>query len=680
MHAILSCISNDHDQRLLILAALVCTVGVYGTSSIAAHAGRVNGRARVGWGTVSILAAGCTAWATHMIGLLAFNLGMSSGFDPILTAVSLIAAFLGIGGGVGIAVGQRQRWPRFMAGVALGVGVVALHYLGQTAYVVTGTTEWNMALVVSSVLVSLVMFGGAMVAFSERRRLARRLGAPLLLAAIAVLHFCGMAAVKFVFDPRQELPRGTLPPAVIAPVVAGIAIGLLAVAVLGLRLMLAARAAARRDRERLRELASFAVEGLAICDGDLVATANHSLETLVGAAAGALVGRPLAALLPGVALADLPEREERDADLTADDGQLVPVRILRREVVLGGRPQDVVAVRDQRERLRTESKMRALAFSDALTGLPNRARFADLVAAHAATCRTQRSCFAVLLIDLDHFKLVNDTLGHSAGDALLRELAGRLTAIVAARDVVARLGGDEFAVLQAAVTDRHAMATLAKRIIEEIGRPFEIEGCSFNVGASVGIATAPADGDEPELLLRNADLALYKAKADGKGIFRSFEPELDRQAQARRQSEADLRRALHAGEFEVHYQPLVGSRTGRITAAEALVRWRHPERGLVSPAEFIPVAEETGLIGALGGWVLRRACLDAASWPGQLSVAVNLSPAQFRDPRLLEAVRDALASARLSPQRLELEITEGACSSWTRSEPSRRLPGCMRQA
>ena len=313
----------------------------------------------------------------------------------------------------------------------------------------------------------------------------------------------------------------------------------------------------------------------------------------------------------------------------------------------------------QRERLRTESAIRELAFSDKLTGLPNRARFHDVLALHAASRRERDRCYALLMVDLDRFKLVNDTLGHDMGDRLLAKVSRRLRCVVREHDVVARLGGDEFALLQADVTDPEATRVLAARIVDLLSRPFLIDGQLVNIGASVGVSMAPADGEDPAQVLRNADLALYKAKADGKGAFRMFEPELDSRMQARRSLESDLRRALAKDEFELHYQPLVDTHSSQVTSAEALVRWRHPERGLVSPADFIPLAEETGLIMPLGLWVLRTACADAATWPGAMRVAVNLSPIQFRDLRLAETVKAVLAASGLAANRLELEITEG---------------------
>jgi diguanylate cyclase (GGDEF)-like protein len=660
LSSVLACMRHAHDARLMIVASLVCAVGIYASFAIAYHAARQDGRQRTYWGLVSVVASGCTAWATHFIVLLAFKPGMPAAFDPVLTAISLSCAILGIGTGVLVAIRVRGRLKQFGAGIIVGVGVATLHYVGQAAYLVQGTVSWNLWLVLPSIVVSLPIAGSAMIAASSRNRRTRMAAAPLLLFSIALLHFCGMAAMTLQFDPAARFRSGAVSPQAITPVVAGVSLALIILAVLGWRFDLAAKIRLRRDRRRLRELADVALEGLLICRDDIIITANNSVERLSGHLPGTLTGSFLSALLPGLDLASLPEREERESQLIAADGQGVPVRVLRQEVALGHKVQTVIAVRDQRERLRTEAKMRTLAFNDALTGLPNRTRFFDLLGVHTASRRERDQPFAVLMLDLDRFKLVNDTMGHAAGDMVLGMVADRLTATLRDDDMVARLGGDEFAILQLATGGTDAAYALATRIIETIeARPFLLDGQSIHIGTSVGIALAPDDGDDPAVLMRNADLALYAAKADGKGVFRRYDVSLNDQAKDRRALEEDLRRALSEEQFEVHYQPLVDARTGRITSAEALVRWHHPSRGMVSPGEFIGVAEETGLILPLGDWVLRTACKEAMTWPQDMCVAVNLSPAQFRERSLVDNVAAALSYARLEPERLELEITEG---------------------
>jgi diguanylate cyclase (GGDEF)-like protein len=306
---------------------------------------------------------------------------------------------------------------------------------------------------------------------------------------------------------------------------------------------------------------------------------------------------------------------------------------------------------------KAEARITHMAHHDALTGLPNRVLFRQRLEEALARSRRGETC-AVLCLDLDHFKAVNDTLGHPIGDALLRSATERLRSELRETDTVARLGGDEFAVIQTSLEHPVDVTALAERLVRLLSAPYEVEGHQIIVGVSIGIALMPGDGDDPDMLLKNADLALYTAKARGRASYRFFEPEMDAQMQARRLLEMDLRRALAEEEFELHYQPLMDITTGQPIGFEALVRWRHPARGLVPPSDFIPLAEDIGLIVPLGEWVLRHACAEAAGWPGSLKVAVNLSAAQFRAPGLADMVLGVLHETGLGAERLELEITE----------------------
>ncbi len=643
----------------MLLACVVCAIGIYASFAVGRHAARASGKAKVYWGVVNVVASGCTAWATHFIVLLAFEPEMPAAFEPYLTATSLACAIVGIGAGVTVSIAGAQRSRQFLAGLIIGTGVAALHYIGQSAYLVQGSVSWDVELVVSSIAVSLPLFGLAMLAIANRDRRIRKLAAPLMLLAIALLHFCGMAAMTLRYDPTFVFPADAVSPKTVTPVVAGVSIALIVLAVLGWRFDLAAKARIRQDRRRLRDLADVALEGLLITQSDVIITSNSSVERLSGFGQDELTGTHISALLPHIDLAGLPEKEERETELVGATGQRIPVRVLRSQVPLGYKLQTVIAVRDQRERLRTEAKMRALAFNDSLTGLPNRASFYELLTQQTALPANTAKPFAVVMVDLDRFKQVNDTFGHPTGDDVLVRIAERLRAIARADDVVARLGGDEFAVMQRGA-DAQAACGLCVSIVDACNREtFIVGGQSIHLGASVGFALYPEDGHVPAELLRNADLALYAAKADGKGVHRRYESALNDKTQERQTLEAGLRRALTDGQLELHYQPLVDARTGRIASAEALVRWRHPDRGLVSPAEFIGIAEESGIIIPLGDWVLRTACAQAATWPAHIGVAVNLSPVQFRDKGLASSVRSALQDAALAPQRLELEITEG---------------------
>ncbi len=312
---------------------------------------------------------------------------------------------------------------------------------------------------------------------------------------------------------------------------------------------------------------------------------------------------------------------------------------------------------DISERREAEARIVYLASHDSLTNLPNRVLFRQQLEAALGDIGTGTS-FAVLSLDLDRFKEINDTLGHPIGDALLQEVAKRLMEQLRDGDLVARLGGDEFSVIQVELERPEAASDLAERLIGIIGAPYFIEGHQLVVGASVGVTIAPSDGIDGDQLMKNADMALYRAKSEGRGTFRFFEQEMDIRLQARRCLEQELRSALTNGEFELYYQPLFNIVANEICGFEALLRWHHPKRGMVPPDEFIPLAEETGLIVQIGDWVLRQACAEAAKWPLQITVAVNLSPVQFKSRGLVESVVGALATSQVSPHRLELEITE----------------------
>ncbi len=312
---------------------------------------------------------------------------------------------------------------------------------------------------------------------------------------------------------------------------------------------------------------------------------------------------------------------------------------------------------DVTERLRSDGRIAHMARHDALTDLPNRVLLRERLE-HELKRVKRGECLAVLCLDLDQFKGINDTLGHPIGDELLKLVADRLRGCTREPDTVARLGGDEFAIIMTQMQEPTDAASLSKRIRESIIKPYQIEGHQIVTDISIGISVAPFDAEEADPLLRNADMALYGAKADGRGTFRFFEPDMNVRMKTRRELEMDLRKALVGKEFELHYQPLVNLQSNDVNAFEALLRWNHPKRGLVSPADFIPVAEETGLIIPLGEWVLKAACYEAVDWPDHIKVAVNLSPAQLNNRNLLNVVIGALAESGMPARRLQLEITE----------------------
>jgi diguanylate cyclase (GGDEF)-like protein/PAS domain S-box-containing protein len=397
---------------------------------------------------------------------------------------------------------------------------------------------------------------------------------------------------------------------------------------------------------------------------------NRVAETQFGMSRDRIVGKTAYDIFPKAA-ADVVTADDEKALQSADglfkDEHLWESQAMGRRYITSrrigirnqaGEPSYVInVVDDVTERRRADEKIAHLAHYDALTDLPNRVLFREQIERelHKAVGGEQ---FALLYIDIDEFKGINDSLGHHVGDELLKAVAARIKACIKPTDLIARLGGDEFAVIQTAVVDRDDAVEFVTRIHEAIRQPHQCLGHQLSTDASIGIALAPQDGTELDQLIKNADLAMYGAKAEGRRTHRFFEPVMDARAKARLTMEQDLRQAMIDGGFDIHYQPLLDLASSEVTGCEALLRWRHPERGMVSPAEFIPVAEDIGLINELGDWVLQTACAEAAGWPSHIRLAVNVSPIQLKSQTLALRIMGALAASELPPDRLEIEITE----------------------
>ncbi|WP_246788163.1 EAL domain-containing protein [Bradyrhizobium sp. CCBAU 53421] len=702
MFRVLTCLSGEHDWRLVLLAGLVCFVASIVAVNIFHRAIASQARTRLIWIAIAGAAIGYGIWATHFIAMLAYEPGVPTGYGIVLTALSLVAAMMLTSGGLGLAAGDSSPWRAPVGGAVIGAGIASMHYLGMWALEVPGHVVWSMDLVATSIVLGMLFgYAALSVAVRYQDRWMSLVAALLLTLAIVSHHFTAMGAVEIIPDPLLAPEALSLSPAFLAIVIAGVALSVLGMSLVGVladrRLALRTRRfeeiisqlslarqqveASQKELEEQRFRLDTAInhmgEGLCMFDAEkrlvvcndryakmyrlppellLPGTAHRQIITH-RIANGILKGETsdTAATQVLATLNALPADEISSRVDELADGRLICVT---RQPMPGG--GWVATHRDVTEQRRSEAKITHMAQHDALTDLPNRVLLKEWMEQALSGARSGGPSLAVLMLDLDRFKEVNDTLGHPAGDALLKSVAARLRRCVSDTTLVARLGGDEFAVIDY-VSDPVAEAgVLAERIRKALSEPIDLGDHRVTTTTSIGIAIAPRDGTSPDEVLRSADLALYSAKSGGRGSFRFFELELDRQLQTRRSLERDMRSALANGEFELHYQPFIHVASGETCGFEALLRWHHPERGMVSPAQFIPLAEETGLIVPLGEWVLRTACAEAAKWPDDLKIAINLSPVQFRSPELVPVIVHALASAGISPDRLELEVTETA--------------------
>ena len=702
MFRTLTCLTGKHDWRLVVLACLVCFAASIVAINISHRANASQARTRLIWIVIAGAAIGYGIWATHFIGMLAYEPGVPTGYDTILTGSSLIAAMLLTSCGLGFAASNRGRWQAPIGGAIMGAGIASMHYMGMWALEVPGQVRWSLDLVFASIILGMIFCYAALsiaVRFQDPPRTCA--AAMLLTLAIVTHHFTAMAAVEVIPDPTRTPNALSLSPAVLALVIAGVAISVLGMSFIGVladrrlairtskfeqiisQLSLARQQVEDSQREvhqqklRLDTAINNMGEGLCMFDGDkrLVICNDRYAQ---------MYQLPPNLLKPGTAHHAIIHHRiinrilKCDGSSSATDQVLSKLRALpndasssRIDELWDGRlicvtrqPMEgggwVATHHDVTEQQRSEARMVHIAKHDSLTDLPNRVMLREEMVRALSVTAPRGPDLAVLMLDLDRFKEINDTFGHPVGDSLLQAVAARLRACIRKPALIARLGGDEFAVIDR-VSDPVIEATaIAERIQQALSEPFDLGDHQVTTGVTIGIAIAPYDGIDSDQILKGADLALYSAKSSGRGTFRFYEPELDTLMRVRRDLERDLRGAIANGEFELNYQPFVDLQRNEILGCEALLRWHHPKRGMVAPAEFIPLAEETGLIVPIGEWVLRTACTEAAKWPDHVKLAVNLSPAQFRNRELVPSVVGALASSGLSPERLELEVTETA--------------------
>jgi diguanylate cyclase (GGDEF)-like protein/PAS domain S-box-containing protein len=657
-----------HDPLLLTLACVISAVMAFAAVSVLARVRAIERRTWAVWFGAATL-FGCGAWAANVVALSGFRASGPASFDLNATLWSLALFAVGMIAACFAFLAMRGRLAgSIAAGILLAGFVTAAQHLAiggmRFAEGVLDSTPAAWAAPATAIAFSVVFF----MRVESARPALRRLEAMLYLTAALVAAYLVGISTTIPAPGADEASAGTRLGADILLVgLAASGFVILGLSLAGDVLERHALQQAQHESVRLLELVGAAFEGIVIHRDGVILETSEPFRALGDWTEKELAGHPLIQLAAADDSAAI-DRGLRVVDdsapplafhLVTKDGREIPVEVVSRVIDYGGTRAIVTGFRDQSMRVRAEERIRHLAHHDALTGLPNRFLLADRLTQMINLARRNGTIVAVFHLGLDRFKAVNDLLGHDAGDLLLVEASRRLLETLRSSDTLARPGGDEFVIIQPLVQQPREAAILARRLVEAFSHPFDINGLQTEVSISIGIAVLPDDGETATELLHNADTAMYRAKQEGKGIFLFFEQAMDRKIQERRQLEQDLRQAVSHGELELHYQPLFDCSEATVCGFEALVRWNHPIRGMISPGEFIPLAEETGIIGAIGRWVLERASAEAVGWAVPHRIAVNLSPVQFRQPDLPAMVAEILARSGLPPERLELEVTEG---------------------
>jgi diguanylate cyclase len=564
--------------------------------------------------------------------------------------------------------GRRSARNAVLSGSLMACAASCMVFIGMAGLIQPFDLAFDLGAVLSVAALSAALAAFALWEMADPDRKLRGLGGMGLLALALALVSLGSLCAILPFNAwiNTVSTPDNLASSPLALIIAAEAVTALAFTFTGSLLDNRASRREQREADRVRQLADSTFEAILIHRDGIVLDGNQRLTDMIARSPEEIRGMSVAECIrlssPG-SLLDMAEGQIRpvvpvETEIIAPDGSSLPVETLSRDILYGNRPAQVLAIRDIRDRKAAEDRIRFLAHHDILTSLPNRVMLHDKLEAALQRARKDQSAVSVLCLDLDGFKKVNDTLGHLAGDQLLRLVADRLRGCVREFDLVARVGGDEFVVVAPAGAQPDLTGQLARRILDALCTPFNLDGQIANIGSSIGIASFPADGEIGAELLKHADIALYRAKEDGRGRFHLFEPGMDRRVRERHSLERDLRQAIEDEAFALHFQPIFNQH-GRLVSCEALLRWFDPQRGLVSPAQFIPIAEQTGLIVPLGRWVMQEACRVAAGWANPVKIGINLSPVQVKRENVLDLVGPLLEQTGLAPERLELEITEG---------------------
>lgn len=664
MFLVYYCLTVEHDVRLVGLALLLCAFSAFAAVATARRASDTPRERRAIWLIVAGVVTGVGIWGTHFVSMLAYKTPVPVHYALPMTLGSLLMAVFVSACGWALAVQVRGAGGRLLGGGVVGAGIATMHFMGIGAMEMGASIRWDAGYVLASV--GLGVAGGALSAWLLARKPGLRqlaIAAAALVASVVGMHFTAMTAATLlpfadVTQSLQGASPGLLALTVTMAVVVIAGFGLI-IAVFDLHLLDRKRA----EAERIRLLADSTFEGLVIVRDGLVRDMNLRFCELVQLSRKDLLDMPLWKIAFDMASAEMlrghHDETPQTARLRCRHGSAIAVQVLRRKIEIEGAESEVFALRDVSAEERAKAKIMHLAHHDPLTGLPNRLRFRECLEDELERAWDNGTEVAVMCFDLDRFKEVNDVHGHATGDALLVAVAERIQDSLPRHAIPARRSGDEFAVILPRCQSRIDATTVAQRVVNNVGSGISLGSVQLNVSASGGVTVFPLDGEDPERLMNQADLALYRAKGQGRNCVYEFDPQLGMLMQERRQLEADLSVALEDELLELHFQPQARFGDGALVGYEALVRWNDDRRGYVPPSEFVQLAEESGLILKLGEWVLTHACREAVNWPADRGLSINVSPAQFRQGNMVYAVERALRSSGLAPERLEIEITEG---------------------
>ena len=669
MLKVLNCVAYRHDTRLVAVSALICVLGCYTTATLLARAHDGDRRRARQWLIGAAGVFGCSVWSLHFVAMLAFMPSQQMAYRTDLTVLSAIVASAGAIAAFAAWTARIPAWARTtLGGLLLGSAVSGMHYIGIAAMSFSGMLFFDRGYVAASLAICAVFSAVALARASASNARGSHIEvAGWLALAICGLHFTGMTAITIAPGVIDMADGAVLGSATLAAAVGSISVAILISSLAAITVEQHLSRRALQELSRMRLMSDLAQEVLFIHRDGVLVEMNSAGERLFGAPTSHLRGRPVLSLFAVGCVPALMRRAScppsgrppEEVEIRAVGGASIAVEISCQPIQYLGKPATVVVLRDLTARKRDEARIRHLARHDALTDLPNRYSLQERLDLALDVAEQQRSTLAVIYIDLDRFKSVNDLHGHAAGDALLIQVSQRVSAEIQPLDMLARIGGDEFVMMLTSQPQPEKVVSVTSRVLEALRRPFEIEGKRIEIGASIGVALYPQDGASADILMRAADAALYRVKEDGRGAVRFYEPSMNAQVQARLQLEQELAGAIEHGELVLHYQPIVNGIMGAVESFEALVRWMHPTRGMVAPADFIPLAEETDLIDHIGRWVIQEACREAASWPVPCRVSVNVSPKQFRRSDVCGTIATALQTNALDPARFVVEVTEG---------------------